>query len=64
MANSDSENRNFVERHRFKMQSFAFVAMLVLPFLLYFAAQAGDGFTVKALVGLMALVMLVVVFIC
>ena len=64
MANSNPDNRSFIKRQGFKLQVLAFVAMLALPFLLYFAAQAGDGFTVKALVGLMALIMLAVVFIC
>ena len=64
MANSNPDDRNFLKRQGFKLQILAFVAMLVLPFLLYFATQAGDEFTVKALIGLMALVMLAVVFIC
>ena len=63
MANVHPDNRNFAERHRFKIQTLAFVAMLVLPFLLYFAAQAQQDVLVNILIGLMALAMLTVVWI-
>jgi len=61
MGASGSGQEPFLVRHRFCIQTVAFIALLVLPFLLYAAAEAEMSVLVSLLVGLMAAVMLLVI---
>ncbi len=56
MAHSET-SRSFLKRNKFKLQCFGFIAILVLPFALYFSAQSGQEAVVIMLLGLMAVVM-------
>lgn len=58
MANSDLDGQRFIKKHKFTLQTFAFVALLILPFFLYVAAQAQLEAIVIILLGLMTLIML------
>lgn len=63
MAGSGTNEQKFLKRHKSKLQTLAFAAILVLPFLLYMAAQAQHPLAVSVLVGLMAVVMLAIALI-
>ena len=54
---------SFLQRHRPTLQICAFVGIVVLPFLLYAAAQAQAASFLAPLVGLMAILMLAVIWI-
>lgn len=54
---------SFLQRHRPALQTAAFLGMIVLPFLLYAAAQASAASLLVPLIGLMALLMLAVILI-
>lgn len=63
MAEIKTKKQSFLKRHRATLQTIALVLILVLPFLLYSFAQAGQLVVVTALIVLMALVMIVIVII-
>ena len=61
--NDRTSIRRFVDRHRLAVRTVACAVILLLPFLLYAAAQAGQGLLVKALLALMAVVMLALILV-
>lgn len=63
MANLDSNRRKPTKQAKFRLQGFALVAMLILPFFLYLAAQAQLQVVVTILLGLMAVVMVAIILV-
>lgn len=61
MAKPGSGKHDLVKRHKFKLEILAFGVMLVVPFLLYTAAQAQSNVVASALLGLMAITMIALV---
>jgi hypothetical protein len=61
MAQTKSKQQNFLGRHKAALQTIALVLILVLPFILYLFAQAGQALVVTALIILMALVMVAII---
>ena len=53
--------QDFIKSHKLKLQSFAFIGILALPFLLYLAAQSQSEVAVTLLLGLMTLLMLAII---
>ena len=51
---------NFIKKHSSKLKITSLVLMLVIPFLLYFAASTAAGFQVKLFLALMIVNMLFV----
>ena len=62
-SNDRASIRRFVDRHRLAVRTVACTVILLLPFLLYTAAQAGQDSIVKALLALMAVLMLALILI-
>ncbi len=54
---------SFLQKHRLTLQTVAFLGMIVLPFLLYAAAQVQAVSLLAPLIGLMAILMLAVILI-
>jgi hypothetical protein len=63
MTQIESKGQGFLKRHKTALQTIAFVLILVLPFVLYAFAQAGQAGMVTALLILMTLVMLGIIMI-
>jgi hypothetical protein len=63
MAQMDSKHHSFLKQHRATLQALALILILVLPFLLYVVAQAGQTVLVTALIVLMALVVVAIIII-
>jgi hypothetical protein len=59
----DSNEESFLKQHKAALQTIALVLILVMPFVLYIFAQAGQGVLVTALIILMALMMVAIVII-
>ena len=51
---------NFIKKHSAKLKTAALILMLVIPFLLYWAASQGSVFQVKLFLALMIVNMLFV----
>lgn len=64
MENS-SENKKVIKKFNKKSVQFPlFIVMLILPFLAYLAAQAGQQILGGILLGLMAIEMVVAIWMC
>jgi energy-coupling factor transporter transmembrane protein EcfT len=63
MAHNASSKNSFIQRHKARLQAIALLLILVLPFMLYGAAQSGQSIIVLLLLGTMTLVMTVIVLI-
>lgn len=63
MAQNESNGKSFVKQNKATLQTIALALILLLPFVLYVFAQAGQAALVTALLILMALVMVAIVMI-
>ena len=63
MARRRSSNKTVINQHKDELQGLALLAIMALPFLLYVAAQNKQGVFVDVLLGLLALIMLGVMFV-
>jgi hypothetical protein len=54
---SEKKGTGFVRRNKFLFQSAALILMLIVPVLLYWAAQAGSEVGILTLLGLMGAAM-------
>ncbi|OGO14985.1 MAG: hypothetical protein A2Z14_10780 [Chloroflexi bacterium RBG_16_48_8] len=61
MAQFESKDQTFLKRHKATLQTIALVLILVLPFVLYVFAQAGQTVILTALLVVMALVMVAII---
>ena len=63
MTKIEPNQQGFLKRHKITLQTIAFLLIMVLPFVLYAFAQAGQGGVVTGLLILMSLVMVAIVMI-
>ncbi len=62
MAQCRSGNKTVINQHKDELQGLALLAIIALPLLLYVAAQNEQLVFVDVLLGLLALIMLGVIF--
>jgi hypothetical protein len=53
--------KEYLKQHKLLLQAIAFIGIIVLPFLLYWASRAHAGNGLLALLGLMALFMMSII---
>jgi hypothetical protein len=63
MARGASSKHSFIKRHKAYLQAVALLLILLLPFVLYGAAQGAQSVIVIVLLGLMTLVMVGIILI-